>query len=57
MIIRVLSLLLVLHLSMVQTFAASTTVGIANGTVSGDLDLGDILRDAAVSAGIKSQIS
>ena len=35
----------------VASFAASTTVGIANGTVSGELDLGQILRSAALSAG------
>ncbi|WP_434290574.1 filamentous hemagglutinin N-terminal domain-containing protein [Celeribacter sp. SCSIO 80788] len=35
----------------VASMAASTTVGIANGTVSGELDLGDILKNAAVSAG------
>ena len=35
----------------VASFAASSTVGIANGTVSGDLDLGQILRNAAISAG------
>ncbi|SNR44703.1 colicin E5-related ribonuclease [Puniceibacterium sediminis] len=35
----------------VASMAASTTVGIANGTISGDLDLGEILRSAAISAG------
>lgn len=35
----------------VASMAASTTVGIANGTVSGELDLGQILRNAAISAG------
>lgn len=35
----------------VASLAASSTVGIANGTVSGELDLGQILRNAAISAG------
>ena len=35
----------------VAGFAASATLGIANGTVSGDLDLGQILQSAAISAG------
>ncbi|WP_316015337.1 filamentous hemagglutinin N-terminal domain-containing protein [Roseobacter sp. HKCCA0434] len=35
----------------VASLAASTTVGIANGTVSGELDFEEILRNAAVSAG------
>ncbi len=34
----------------VVSFATSSTVGVANGVVSGDLDLGDILANAAISA-------
>ncbi len=35
----------------VAAFAASSTVGLANGAVSGDLDLGEILQNAALAAG------
>ncbi len=35
----------------VATFASSSTVGLANGAVSGDIDLGEILQSAALAAG------
>ena len=35
----------------VASFAASSTIGLANGAVSGDIDLEDILKNAALSAG------
>ncbi|MEJ8563508.1 filamentous hemagglutinin N-terminal domain-containing protein [Yoonia sp. GPGPB17] len=35
----------------VASMAASTTVGIANGTISGEFDMGEILKGAAISAG------
>lgn len=35
----------------VASFAASSTIGLANGAVSGDIDLKEILKNAALSAG------
>src|SRR6056297_2273227 len=59
---RLLTALLVLNVALASVAQAAvgvsgrlstqtSTVGIANGTVSGDLDLGEILKNAAISAG------
>ena len=46
---RLMTVLLVLNVALASVAQAS--VGIANGTISGDLDLGEILKNAAISVG------